>query len=184
MEEKKINFWKHSINWGVILGIASIIFSLLIYLLDFKPTTFKNIGIIFFLSVVLLVVILRQTMKSFRVNILDGTMSFGQAFKVGFFAILIGVAISTVYSYVFYQFIDPDYLKNVTEEFKLFMEDFYLNMGMTEEQIEANMEASNGAVPTPIMQVIGDFFSGIIFYTIINLIVAAIMKKKAETPFS
>lgn len=184
MEEKKSGLWKNALNWGVILGVVSIIFSVLTYIFEFKPTTIVNGLITMGVGLLILIVILVMGMKAYRVNTLEGSMSYGQAFKFGLFVILIGTAISSFYSYIFLAFIDPEYLKMITEESLVNTEEFMLNRGMSEEQVDKIMEeAAKQPVPTPFMQSIKGFFFGSIFSTILNLIIAAIMKKKVEVPF-
>jgi hypothetical protein len=183
MEENKSNFWKSALYWGVISGIVSIILSVLMYVIGFVPSSFGKIILSALLSIIVFIVILVFAMKSYRTS-LGGTMTYGQAFKFGFFVILIGTAISSIYTFIFLAFIDPEYLKNVMEQFMANMEEFMLKRGMSEEQVSKAMDdAAKQALPSPLKSAIQGFIQIVIFSTIVNLIVSAVMKKNPEIKF-
>jgi hypothetical protein len=184
MEEIRPNFWKSALYWGVISGVVSIILSVLMYVIGFTPSSFGRIGLAILMSLIILVVVLVIALKSYR-NSLGGSMTYGQAFKFGFFVILFGSVISSIYYFLFLKFIDPEYLKNVMEKFMTNLEEFLLKRGMNEEQVSKAMEeAAKKPIPSPLKSTIQGFFQGLIFSTIVNLIVAAIMKKNPEIIFN
>jgi hypothetical protein len=183
MEEKKLNFWKTTLYWGVISGVVSIILSVIMYVIGFMPTSFGRIALALLVSVVVLIVVLVFALKSYRTS-LGGVMTYGQAFKFGLFVILFGAAISSIYTFIFLAFIDPEYSKNVMEQFMSNLEEYMLSKGVPEEQVAKAMEeAAKQAIPSPLKSAIQGFIQGVIFSTIINLIVAAVMKKKPEIKF-
>jgi hypothetical protein len=184
MEEQKTNFWKSALYWGVISGVASIILSVLLYVINFTPSSFGKMGLTLLFSLVLFIVILVIALKSYR-NSLGGAMTYGQAFKFGFFVILISTAISSLYSFIFLKFIDPEYLKNVMDQFMANLEEFLLSKGMSEDQVAKAMEeATKKPLPSPLKSAIQGFIQILIFSTIVNLIVAAILKKNPEIVFN
>lgn len=182
MENQKPDFWKTALYWGVVSGIASIILSVLMYVLGFMPTSFGRIALSMLISLALLIIILVMAIKSYR-SLLGGAITFGQAFKFGFFVLLFGTAISSIYTFIFLQFIDPEYLKNVMDQFMTNLEEFMLNRGVPEDQVAKAMEEANKPLPGPAKSAIQGFFQILIFSTIVNLIVAAIMKKNPEINF-
>lgn len=183
MEENKISFWKSSLYWGIVSGVVSIILSVLMYILGFMPSSFGKIAIAMLVSLIVLIVVLVLAMKSYRTS-LGGAMTFGQAFKFGIVVIVIGSLISSIYSFIFLSFIDPEYLKNVMDQFMVNLEEFLLHRGVSEEKVAAAIEeASKQPIPTPLKSAIQGFIQGTIFATIVNLIISAIMKKSPEIKF-
>lgn len=184
MEEKKPGLMKFALNWGIIYGVASIIFSVLMYIMEIRPTSFKTGLWMMFFGTLILVIVLIVSMKAYRINVLGGSMSYGEAFKVGLFVLLIGTAISSIYSLIFITIIDPEYMKIVMEESIINTEQFLLDRGMPEEQVEKIMEEiANQPPKSPVIETIKGFFIGSVISTIVNLIIAAIMKKKKQVPF-
>jgi CDP-diglyceride synthetase len=154
------------------------------YILGIHPTGIMRGILIMLINLAFFVVVLVMAMKAYR-NELGGAMTFGQAFKFGFFVILIATFISSLYSYIFLNFIDPGYLKMVYEETMAGTEEFLSNTGMSAEQVEKAMEdAAKQPVPTVLKSTLQGFIGGIIFSTIVSLIIAAIMKKNPEMKFT
>jgi hypothetical protein len=118
-------------------------------------------------------------MKSYRDKMLDGNISYGQAFLVGLLIVLFSSILTGIYTLIFNTIIDPDYMNRVMEATKNWTYDMMNNMGTPDANIEDAMDRidKQQANATPVKQ----FFQGIlmstIFGTIISLIVAAFTKK-------
>jgi len=179
MEEKNTNVWKNALNWGLILGIMSIILSVLMYILDFKPINFTNIGIMAALGLLVMIITLVFALKSYRNNILGGFMTFKEAFIFSLLVVIVSSIISSLYTYIFLAFIDPEYSKNVFEGVMSSTEELLLSRGLDEDAVEQAMDmAREEPIPTPSGSAIKGIINGSIFGVILSLILGAIMKKK------
>ncbi len=179
--ENKPNVWKNALNWGLIVGIISIILSVVLYVFNLKPINFTNMGILFLLSLIVSVVALVYAVKSYRNNVYGGFINFKDAFVFGLLVMIISSIISSLYSFIFLSFIDPDYLLSVVEGTRQSTEEFLLGRGMSEEDVAKAMEkAAEEPIPTPLKSSLQGILSGSIFGAILSLIIAAIMKKKND----
>jgi len=100
---------KNSAIQGVILGIALIVFAILIYVAGihlFSVTSGIVIGIVIFAGEIAFTVIKQ---KKFR-NSIGGKISFVQLLVYGFVLLLIASIMNTIFSYLLYTVIDPNYL--------------------------------------------------------------------------
>lgn len=95
---------KNGINYGIILGVISILITASIYSIDLK--LFTNIwigigGIILFL--IIGVILVSKTKKQ-----LNGFITFKEAFTVYFMAAAIGATMSVLFNILLFNVIDPD----------------------------------------------------------------------------
>ncbi|ARV14710.1 DUF4199 domain-containing protein [Polaribacter sp. SA4-12] len=103
-----------------------------------------------------------------------GFMSWSQGVKIGIGIILIGTVISLIYQHIFTGFIEPDFYKQVEEVTRTGLVD----SGLSEEQIDAQLEMQGKFQGT----IIGDAL-GLLFMTFIGFVVSAIIaavKKHSE----
>ncbi len=169
MENNGNSLLKTSLTWGVILGLAVIIYSLLL----FFTGLWLNMGL-GLLTFVIFIVGLVWVVKTHRAN-LGGAITFGQAFSVAFLTIIFSSILTTLYNYLFYTVINPDAISQVIEKSMEMMENF----NIPEEAMDAAVEKikEDTTVAKMVRQgVIGSVIGG----AIISLIIAAIMKKKPE----
>jgi Protein of unknown function (DUF4199) len=161
-------------NYGLYLGGFLSLFTLIGYTLNL------NLLVNFWLTLLLLPIIIitfgiisTAKAKSFH----DGFLSFKQAFSSYFITIAIGIIISTVVSVIIFNFIDPDAaieLKEIIVEKTLsFME----GMGAPPETIAESIEKIENQDTFALTTQIRSLAQSLIFFTVIGLIVAAIMKK-------
>ena len=76
--EQKVSVWKANLNNGLILGLAGIVYTLVIYFLDL--TFNKSLGYVFLL---LTVILLYYFVKSYRNNYMNGFITYGQSVGAG-----------------------------------------------------------------------------------------------------
>ena len=101
--EEKVNAWKVNLTNGLILGLAGIVYSLVIYFLDLYLN--KTQGYIFML---IQVALLFYLLKSYRDNFMHGQISYGQSVGAGVIICLYYGIIMAIFSYILYAIIDPD----------------------------------------------------------------------------
>ena len=159
------------LNYGLFLGLASVMVGAIIYAMG-KIYEFAMVtGIVGLLLIVVFIIL--GILKYKQSN--GGFLSLSEALKIGLGIALIGGLISVIYNYLFATFIEPDFIKNMTEiQIDKIIES---RPSLTEDQIDA-IRATEPK---------GPFFNasmGIIFSLFIGFIVALIggliMKKTDE----
>ena len=100
--EQKVSVWKANLTNGIVLGLISIVWTLVTYFMDL---TFNRIVGLVYLVVV--IVILYFMIKSYRDNMLGGYITYGQSVGAGVVIFLYLAVIAAVFTYILYKFIDP-----------------------------------------------------------------------------
>lgn len=165
----------HAVKNGVIYGLVSVVFTLVLYLIDktllskFMMLTLVGFAIMIFFMV-----------KSAREEKMDneGILPYGEAVKNTFVVVAIGMLISSLFTFILYNFIDPsliDMLKDATiETTRSMMEKF----GAPEDQIDQAMEQIEDTdMDMSMSKVLVQYAQSLIFGLIISLIVSAFVKK-------
>ena len=160
-------------NYGLYLGGALALFTVIAYAIDIGLLANTFYGIVILLVIIVFGIISVAKSKA----ALDGFLSFKEAFSSYFVTILVGLLISTVVSYILFNFVDPEAantLKELTiEKTVSMMEGFGTPVEAIAEAVD-KIESQN-------QYSIGNIAKGLagylVFFSIIGLIVAAIMKK-------
>ena len=162
---------KHLMNWGGILGLMLIAFSLGLYLLDMtesKPAQW--------VSYALIAVMIFLASKAKRES-LGGYLSYGQGLGVGTGVAFFASIMVAFYTFVFFSFIDPDML----EELILRTEDQMYEQGLPDDQVEMAMSMTRKfMMPGPMASMVVLSYTLVGF--IVSLVTAAIVKKE-DTSF-
>ena len=163
-----------SINYGLYLGLVLSLYTVVCYVVSLETLAnfwMTTLG----LSLVIIVFGVISVAKS--KSLLGGFISFKNAFVSYFLTVLIGLLVSTVVSYVIFNIVDPEAAEElkiiIMENTKSFMERMGTPPDAISEQL-AKMDAQESSIGTQLLQ----FAQGLIFFSVIGLIVAAIMKKK------
>ncbi len=182
MENNTNQFWKHSLTMGVILGVISIVESLLMYMFNYIPASIIS-GILFFIvTIAISVLVLRYAIVTYRKNVLGGYITLGQAFMVALATVVIGTIITQIYSFIFNTLIDPQYMAHVQQISKDSAEQMMKKQGVSDEMIQtqmANMD-KRFASQTPLKSVLWGMVGGTILGAIVAFIMAAILKKDKD----
>lgn len=155
---------------GVYLGIALILFSLIIYLLGVDRTS-----PIVYLSYLVLAIGLFWSVVSFRDKDLGGYCSYGKAFSAGFYTGLIASLLAGIYTFVYAQVIDPGLAGEILleAEEKMLMQ----NPDMPDEQIEMALSMTE-MMTTPIMMAVWGFVGNLVVSTVFSLIISIFAKRE------
>jgi len=177
-ENEQMTVMQNALRMGVILGVVSIILSLIFYLID--PALFAKwwLNLSILLGVIIAVVVIGI---NYRKSI-GGFMSFGDAFKHGFIILLTFGVLSGAFTILLFQVIDPD-LKTVVidasiEQTTAMMENF----GAPEDSIEEALEEAEVSMEESfslIGQLKGQLWA-IIFYAVLSLITGLIVRKQEK----
>ena len=169
MEPKSNTLFKSTMTSGLIVGIALVIFGLVLYILGMiKPPVW--LGLIQY--VIIIGGIIYGT-KKYRDEDLGGEISYSKALGVGVLVCVFAAVIFGVYQFLLMTVIDPEYMNKMMS----LIEEEYTKMGMSEEQIDAAMgmvRRMQNPVFTVVSSIIGLAFIGTIF----SLITSAFLKKE------
>ena len=162
------------IYFGIILGAILSFITAASYAIDIsfllKPWL---MGVNFLLVIVLGVIAISSVKK-----LMDGFISFKDAFSTFFMVIVVGFLISTIVAFLIFNVIDPE-AKEVLKQMSIekvteMMEKFNVPEEALDEAIAKIEETDSFSLVSQIK----NFFITLAMYSVIGLIVAAIMKKK------
>lgn len=166
--------WNTVLRYGAYCGGAYIAFSLLMYLINFNMMSLGGLFVLYGSTLAIGFVFATMAIRHQR-DQLDGRyIGYGKALLVGLLTVLIGVFISSLWNYVLVNFIDPNYVANLKEQF---VEAW--GESMPAEALEKSLEGfdKTGEFGTAL---INGLTGGGIFGLIVGLITAAFMKKQPE----
>lgn len=169
---KNVSFFNNAIKFGLYYAVFSIIFTLIIYILDIKLyETFTSLSVLFF-SLIFAIGFILYGIKSYRQNGLGGKITFWQAIAQGFVIGIIASLISVIFNFILYEYIDPEYLPNMLID----AVDYLENKGIPEEYLKPAIESIENSFST-MGQLKNGLIGGPIISLIISLIAAAAVKK-------
>jgi len=161
---------KPSLSYGLLLGIALIVYSLIMYLLDIDLESKVQ-----WISYLIIAGGLFWAMISFRDKLSGGFITYGKAFGVGFLTGLFAAILSAIFTYIYLTMIDP----GMIEEILLNAENKILESdpNMSDEQLEQALSIAEKFTSPIIMTILG-FLSSVFFATILSLIIAIFVKRE------
>jgi len=169
MEENQPKTGKFALNYGVLLGVVSVVFGLMLFSLDMHYDQGWAIrGVSLALTVVAIIFGISQFKKA---N--EGFLTISEALKLGAGIAVIAGIIGIIYFFLLSNVIEPDYMDKMYEIGK--EKALADNPQLTEEQIDQGIEIQKGFawVTYPIILIFN-----IIIGLVIGLIGGLIMKKQ------
>jgi Protein of unknown function (DUF4199) len=166
MEQQSTSTASIALKWGVVGGVASIIFTTILYVSGQATNT--PLGL---LGLIISATCIFLAMKEFRTEN-SGFMSYGQGLGVGTLLTAVSGFMSMIFNYIYTEFIDTTIRQQILDKMRSDME----GRGMDDIQIDQAMEMSQKfASPgfTFVFGIIGAIFIGFV----ISLIISAILKK-------
>lgn len=181
---RKATIGRLGVRYGLLIGAISIVLSVVFRIID-PLMMFTNLWIQLLnavISIALIVIFGIEIRKA-----LGGYWSFGEAFR-GLMTMSIFIIILTIlYGFVLFKFVDPDMPAKINDASEAVMSQRLAKMGMDQEKIDQttkmfeNGEFKAKLAPTFKNEATAFCFS-VLFYVILNLIVAACIKK--QRPFT
>lgn len=156
---------------GVFLGIALILIQTIFYLADIKLDS--GLG---YLTYLVLIGGLFLAIKVYRDQFNEGFISYGRSVGYGVLVAVLAGIISSVFTFILYEIIDP----NLIDKLLIDTETQMLDSGIAEEQLDMAMEMNRKMItPTflALMGVLGQAFMGLVF----SLVLAVFLKKEGNT---
>lgn len=161
-------------NFGIYLGIGLSVMFFLAYFLDLDMFVNFWYGIsIYFIAIIFGTIAVIKTKVS-----LNGFLSFKNAFSVYFLSILIGLTISSLLSYIIFNFMDTDSAEILKEKSIEKMIEVLDQIKKSQEEIDTAVNTAKSGN----LYSISNVFQGLIFnylvpLSIIGLLIAAAMQK-------
>jgi len=168
--EQKVNVWKANLNNGLILGLAGIVYSLVMYVLDLSFN--KAQGFVF---IVIQLGLLFYLLKSYRDNYMHGQITYGQSLGAGMVICLYYSILVAIFSYILFTFIDP----GLTEKQLAFAEETMVKRGAPQAAIDADMSMQRKIMKPAIMAPMS-IFMNMIWGLIISLIVSIFIRREGN----
>jgi hypothetical protein len=170
-----------SVRYGLLLSAISLVLSIVFRIVD-PVLQFTNTWVSLF-SVAVIIVLLVVLGLDIRKKI-GGYWNFGEAFKSLIIMSVFLVAVSTAYSFVLIKFIDPDLPAKINSATLDKVTATLSNFGTDQAKIdEATKQFQNGEFEAKLQPTLKNEMialgGGLVLYAIIDLIIAASVKKKA-----
>lgn len=163
---------------GILSGIVGIIYSMILYFID-PGMMVGSMAYLGFLIPIIFMVLAAREEKAKN----EGFLSFGEGLKVTILTVAIGMLLTSIFSYVLMNFIDPGMVDVIKEQAIAQAESMADMFGADEAGKEAMMESieDQDFAPT-ILTSIMNFLVILIFpFFFIALIISAIVKKENKT---
>ncbi len=163
----------YGVIYGIINGVASIVFGLLLYTAGAKWFIHPVAYIAFVISITCAVMGGLAQKKAG-----DGYIDFGAALKTVFTVFVIGSLLSTLFNFVLLNYIDVPFREALAQQTAEATEKIMAKFGASQEMIDKTVEETlNGNAYTFTKMLMG-FALGCILLFLFSLIIAAIIKKK------
>jgi len=173
MEDNKDSIKSIATNYGIYLGVLLASLTIIAYAVNLELLTNMWYGIFIMIAIIVFGII--SVMKS--KNFLNGFISFKQSFTAFFITILVGVLISTVVSYILFNFIDLEAAEVIKEKTIEVTINMLEGLGVPNEAIAEAVEEIEASNQFSIGKIIQGLIGQLVLYSVIGLIVAAVMKR-------
>jgi hypothetical protein len=164
---------KNGITYGIILGVILALTTATLYAIDLKLFVSGWIGAFtFVISVVVGILLLVKTKKD------NGFLSFKDAFTTYFIAVLVALLISTIFSVLLFNVIDPEAKETINEHLMKYMAETLQKFGTPASAINEALTKMKEDNPFSTFQQLKGLVFSIVGYSILGLILAAFFKSK------
>jgi hypothetical protein len=161
---------KVAINNGLLLGVALVLFSLLMYVVGI-PLDSK----IQWTSYAIMIAGLVLGIKQWRDKYNGGFLAYGQAFSHGFLMTLFAGILTTIWVFLFFGVIAPGEIEKMMEAAEEKMYESQPNM--SDEQIEMALKYSRMFM-SPVWMAVWGFIGNVVVGAVLSAIIAIFMKKE------
>jgi Protein of unknown function (DUF4199) len=169
VNEGEVSFMPVVQKYTLIMAATSIIMTLIMSIMGMSNLIL--VSLLGLLVLVAMVVIPVLGVREHRNNQLGGLISFGRAFLVCMLILALGILVSTIFNYVYMNFINPSYVDTMKEGMIEMMEKYNLPEAQLEESLKPleEMKTPMGNLKSLAKNLAGG--------AVISLIIAAIMKR-------
>jgi hypothetical protein len=173
IENQKQSILKPAMNYGLIIGVFLVAFSVIQWSLNLMMNKSMSWSIY-----LLMIVCLYIFAKKYRDDHLGGYISYGKALGFSVLTLAFASFIFGFYNFILYKFIDPGLADMIFEKSREQM--LENNTELSEEQIDTALSFSRKFM-TPAALFIGTMLSTVFFGFIISLITSIFVMKKDKS---
>ncbi len=167
MENKSV--FLPAFGYGILVSVALIIFKLILYILDIDDQSYWQV-----LYYVIFALGLLYSMIFVRNKTLDGYITFGKAFMVGFYATLAVSLIMAIYTYIYMTVINPGMIADMLSQAEEKI--IETNPEMSDEDLEKALSMAKMFMQPGIMA-ISTLIMSTIMGSLLSLVAAALSKR-------
>ncbi len=175
MAQSTISSKSIMVNYGLVLGIISVVLGVILFVTNNHYAPHWSYGILGF---GINIVVLTLGIKAFKQGN-NNILSLGQAIKIGIGISLIAGIISIVWQLIMTNVLDPNYAETMIELQREGLMEAQPNM--TDDQLDQTLEMMSGFA-NPFFTAAVGLLASLFFGFIISLVVGLIMKK--EDPYA
>ncbi|MFD2824040.1 DUF4199 domain-containing protein [Lacinutrix iliipiscaria] len=172
MENQAATTGKYALKFGLLLGLISILYNVVLYVMGMHMEQNLVNGLI---GIVIMIVFIIYGIREFK-KANGNILSTGQALKTGVGIALVAGVISVIYTMILMNFIEPDMMSQILEKQQEAM--IESNPNMTQDQLDAALAMSEKFSSPAIISAMALIWSVILGF-IISLIGGLIMKREA-----
>lgn len=171
IEQKKTSLFSNSLKYGLYTGIASVLLSLIFYTLDLTHESYLQwLGYVILITGIVLATI------NYRDKLNGGFISYGNAFLTGLYVTIITAIITVFYFFIYINYIDPNFTKELLD----MSEQNMVDKGYSDEMIDQQLSMASKFM-SPVWMLIFGFGGSVIMGVIFSLITSAILKKNDDS---
>ncbi|NVO03260.1 MAG: DUF4199 domain-containing protein [Bacteroidetes bacterium] len=169
---KRPNIFVNSIKHGSIIAAITVGLTFIMYVFS---VSMKTMGYIQYSFIIVIAGGMFMGTKAYRDHHQNGFMTYGRALWSTFSISIVANFITSIYTFLFYQFYAPDQLAKVIEQAEQAM--IERNPEMTQEQLDMAMSMVE-KFTNPILMSLSSFSGSLFFGFLLALIVSIFLKKK------
>lgn len=175
IDEKAVPIWNTALTYGVIGGIAMVIYSYFNYSTLFSTSSLGAMIGSFLLNVAIFGGLVFLAIKKHRDQELGGYITMGRCLGIGILTVVVASILNGIFGYIYMSFVDPDVMTKMAQN----MGWMYEMIGADEDTIEDAMDATADLQQSPSIftSIIGGAFGGALYGLILSAIIGAIMRK-------
>ena len=167
---EKTSVWKANFTNGLIMGLAGVVYSLVMYFIDL--TLNKTQGYVF---LVILAVLLFLFLKSYRDNYLHGYITYGQSLGAGMVLFLYYAIITAVFTYILYKFLDP----GLVDKQLAMAEELMVKRGAPQAAIDSGLNIQRKLIKPEILAPF-TIFGTMLWGFVLSLIISIFVRKEGN----
>ena len=165
---------KNGVTYGIIFGAILALITATLYAIDLKLFVSSWIGIsTFIISVAIGILLLVKTKKD-----INGFLTFKDAFTAYFITVLIALLISTSFSILLFNVIDPEAKETINEYLIKYMAEMLQKFGTPASAVNEALTKMRENSPFSTLEQLKGFAFSLALYSILGLILAAFFKSK------
>ena len=168
--ENKVSVWKANLNNGIILGLAGVVFTLVLWFMD--QSLNRSLG---YLWLIVLIIALYFMIKSYRDKYLQGFITYGQSLGAGVVIMLYYSIISAIFAFILYKMIDP----GLIDKMLAMAEEKMVERGIPESAMEQGLKVQE-KIMNPAVLAVSAIINGVFFGTIISLIISIFTRREGN----